>query len=138
MGSGLQPILPKDSENDIIVHDMITDQEQISIAISAILRKSDAALPISEDDFIRVCPDPEWAVCIIERSVGKACAMLKKEFSEDRVGNAKGIVLFIQSVILTMGDLNRIDGLLPSVDRFVRGLDFHRPSGGELEIWVFG
>ena len=117
---------------------MITDKELIQAAIAAILRESDNALSLQADDFRRVCPAPAWAVHVVERSASKARATLAKAFSTEEVGTPEGIVVFIRSADLKMSELEKIESALPPSARFVKGMDFRRPSGGDIEIWVFG
>ena len=117
---------------------MITDKEQISLAVSALLRSTDMAFPLREEAFHEVCPEPEWAVHILERSVSKACAALTSALADGNIGFSRGLVLFVRSDILTMGDLERMDLTLPQSPCFVRGMDFRHPAGGNVEMWVFG
>ena len=46
------------------------------------------------------------------------------------------IIVYIRGSSLTMGDLSRIDGILPCAQRFRRGLGF-TSDGTETEIWIF-
>ena len=117
---------------------MIIDRSLITAAISSLLLENDIAIPLKEEDVNIVCPEPEWAVHVIGRSTSKVCAAIKNEFDGKNINNPHGIILYIRSIILKMNDLEQIDQVLPRTDSIIRGVDFHNPSGGDIEVWVFG
>lgn len=115
---------------------MITDPEQVKKAVEYITgRKS--YIPVREEDFDDICPDPQWFIYVRARSVSELVAQLKQELEQLETGRWRGTVVFIQGAAgLTMDGLNSILESIPYAPRTRRGLDL-RPSSPENEIWLF-
>jgi hypothetical protein len=113
---------------------MITDRDTITEAL-AFLTAQDIFLWVSKEEAQYVCPEPSWAIHVVESNGPRAVAKLKKELAG---AEADGLILFVRGAKLQMADLEAIDAVLPRTKRFARGLDFSKPWGDDVEIWVFG
>ena len=115
---------------------MITDSQQIQTAIDHVLAQ-EMYLPLTRDVFDETCPTPTMAVNVLARNANEAAILLRIELAQTNNLLISGIVVFLQSISLTMRDLEHIDTVFPHCERFKRGISFTKPEGGEVEIWFF-
>ena len=116
---------------------MITDPDQIQAAISQVI-SDDSYIHLQAKDFADICPNPTWGIHVHMRNID-ALMMIVKIYLEILLAGGKelrGIIVYIRGSSLTMEGLSRIDGIIPSAQRFKRGLGF-KDDGGDNEIWIF-
>lgn len=94
-------------------------------------------LPLSREVFDEICSMPAIAVNVVARSVNEAAILLKIELAQIQDKQLFSIVVFLQSVSMTMRDFEYIDTVLPSSERFKRCLSFTNPEYGEVNVWLF-
>ena len=114
---------------------MTTDKEQIMKAIAQIAAE-EAFIPLREEHFTEVCPNPAWAAHVSGRSAGEAVGRLGRELAQAGPGEPGGLIAYIRTDSMTLADLSRIDGMLPRAPRFRRGLAL-LPDGSGTDIWIF-
>lgn len=115
---------------------MIIDKRQIQTSIDHVLAL-EMYLPLTREDFDEACPIPAIAVNVVARSADEAAILLRIELAQANDLRISGIVVFLQSISITMRDLEHIDAVFPRCERFKRGISFTEPEGGEIKVWFF-
>ena len=103
----------------------LTDKRQIEEAINHVLGQ-EMYLPLSKEDFDITCPNPALAVTLLET-----------ELARISVRQVSGIIVVLQCISMTMGDLELIDAVFPHTKQIKRGISFTKPEDGEIKIWFF-
>ena len=116
---------------------MIIGQSQIKHEIARVVSDK-AYIQLSMQDFADTCPNPTCGIHVCMRSID-ALIVVVMIYLELVVADKKelnSIIVYIRGSSLMMGDLSRIDDILPCAQRFRRGLGF-TSDGTEIEIWIF-
>ena len=117
---------------------MITDKNEIRAAAAAVAKHGgDICVPVIEDAFHKLCPDPQWCIHIKAMSAPKAKAALRRELAEADPADFRAAIRFIRGEALTMRELDELLEMMPSGRETRTGYDSRRPSGGEIELFVF-
>lgn len=115
---------------------MITDPKEIKSAIDYILSQ-DMYIRLTRESFDQSCPNPSMAIHVTARNVDEAVILSEIELAclEDK--SITGSILFVKSVPLSIGKLQRIVALFSRIGDGNRGLCNKKPADGEIEIWFF-
>lgn len=116
---------------------MIMEPSQIQHEMARVLN-DESYLQLKIEDFADICPNPTWGIHVHMRSIDALIVIVKICLELVRVGRKelRGIIVYIRGLSLTMGNLARIDSILPRAQRFKRGLG-SKTNGPEAEIWIF-
>ncbi len=94
-------------------------------------------IPLSKEDCDITCPNPALAVNVVAGSADEAATLLETELARISVRQVSGIIVVLQCISMTMGDLEFIDAVFPHTKQIKRGISFTKPESGEVEIWFF-
>ena len=114
----------------------LTDKRQIEEAINHVLAQK-MYIPLSKEDFDITCPNPALAVNVVAGSADEAVTLLETELARISVRQVSGIIVVLQCISMTMGDLELIDAVFPHTKQIKRGISFTKPEDGEIKIWFF-
>ena len=116
---------------------MIIEPSQIQHEMARVLN-DESYLQLKIEDFADICPNQTWGIHVHMRSIDALIVIVKICLELVRVGRKelRGIIIYIRGSSLTMGNLARIDSILPRAQRFKRGLG-SKTNGPEVEIWIF-
>ena len=115
---------------------MIIAPSQIQHEIAQVV-EYEGYLPLREQDFEDICPNPTWGIHVSAQSVD-ALVVLSRICLEQVLVSKKdliGIIVYIRSSSLTMNDISKIDTMIPHARRFKMGLGYN--SAPEIDIWFF-
>lgn len=115
---------------------MISDTNEINSAIEYVLSQP-MYIRLSRESIKRCCPNPDLAIHITARSADEAVILAEIELAQLTDKSISGSVLFIKSLILTTGQLQRLLALFPRDGDHDRGVSYNTPAEGEVEIWFF-
>lgn len=115
---------------------MITDPKEIKSAIDYILSQ-DMYIRLTRESFDQSCPNPSMAIHVTARSADEAVILSEIELAQLTDKSISGSVLFIKSLILTTGQLQRLLALFPREGDYDRGVSYKTPAEVEVEIWYF-
>lgn len=106
----------------------LTDKRQIEEAINHVLAQK-IYIPLSKEDFDITCPNPALAVNVVAGSADEAATLLETELARISVRQVSGIIVVLQCISMTMGDLEFIDAVFPHTKQIKRGISFTKPEG---------
>ena len=115
---------------------MIIEPSQIKHEIARIV-DDEGYLPLQEQDFADICPNPTWGIHVSAQNVD-ALIILSRICLEQVLVSKKeliGIIVYILCSSLTMNDISKIDTMIPYARRFKMGLGYK--SAPEIDIWIF-
>ena len=113
---------------------MITDPKEIKSAIDYILSQ-DMYIRLTRESFDQSCPNPSMAIHFTARNVDEAVILSELELAGLEDKSITGCILFVKSVALTMGKLQRVIAPYSRIGNGSKGICFEKPEGGEVEIW---
>ena len=115
---------------------MTTDLIQIREAIDRIVA-SPSYIPLTGDDFRQLLPGPAGMIHVTGRDIQDTLDKLEDEYGKMPAGRPAGIITFIRSRSLTMGDLQRLAKSIPAAPFRKNGLENSAPEGGGIEVYLF-
>jgi hypothetical protein len=115
---------------------MIIAPSQVQHEIARVMDDEDY-LPLLEQDFADICPNPTWGIHVSAQSIDALIILSRICLEQVLVSKKelKGIIVYIRGSSLTMNDFSKIDGMVPRAQRFKRGLGCKTASG--IDIWLF-
>lgn len=115
---------------------MIIEPGQIQHEIARVVG-DEGYLPLRNQDFTDICPNPSWGIHVCAQSVDALIVLSKICLEQVLVSKKelKGIIVYIRGSFLTMADVFRIDGMTPRARSFKRGLGRKYTQG--IDIWFF-
>ena len=115
---------------------MIIEPGQIQHEIARVV-SDEGYLPLRNQDFTDICPNPSWGVHVCAQSVDAMIVLSRICLERVLVckKELKGIIVYIRGSSLTMADVSRIDGMTPRARSFKRGLGRKYTPG--IDIWFF-
>lgn len=115
---------------------MITTSLEIASAINDILCQ-EMYVKLTRESFSECCPHPSLAIHVTARNADEAVILSEIELAQIDSASVTGSALFIKSMVLSMGKLQRIMALFSRLGNHKRGLCYKKPVEGEVEIWFF-
>ena len=115
---------------------MIIAPSQVQHEIARVMDDEDF-LPLREQDFADICPNPTWGIHVSAQCIGALIILSRICLEQVLVSmkELKGIIVYIRGSSLTMNDISKIDGMVPRAQSFKRGLGCKNAS--EIDIWLF-
>ena len=115
---------------------MIIEPGQIQHEIARVV-SDEGYLPLRNQDFTDICPNPSWGIHVCAQSVDALIVLSKICLEQVLVSKKelKGIIVYIRGSSLTMADVSKIDGMTPRARNFKRG--FGRKYTPGIDIWFF-
>lgn len=94
-------------------------------------------LPLRNQDFTDICPNPSWGIHVCAQSVDALIVLSRICLEQVLVSKKelKCIIVYIRGSSLTMNDISKIDGMIPHAQRFKKGLGRKYAQG--IDIWFF-
>ena len=113
---------------------MIIEPSQIQHEIARIV-DDEGYLPLRNQDFTDICPNPTWGIHVSSQSVDALIVLSRICLEQVLVSKKelKGIIEYLRGSSLTMADVSRIEGMTPHAQRFKRGLGRKYAPG--IDIW---
>ena len=115
---------------------MISDTQEINSAIDYVLSQ-DMYIRLTRESFDQSCPNPSMAIHVTARNVDEAVILSEIELAGLEDKSITGSILFVKSVPLSIGKLQRLLALFSRVGDCKRGVCCGKPDEGEVEIWFF-
>ena len=112
---------------------MITDQTDIRATLE-VLERQKAILPFRSDK--AACTAPDVMIHVFAKNVGETYRLLEEELARLPKRALAGCDCMVMGPT-TMGELSRIDRLLPRTDRFRRGVGASAIYSGGVEVFLF-
>jgi hypothetical protein len=115
---------------------MIIEPGQIQHEIARVVG-DEGYLPLRNQDFTDICPNPSWGIHVCAQSVDALIVLSRICLEQVLVSKKelKSIIVYIRGSSLTMNDISKIDGMTPHAQRFKRGLGRKYAQG--IDIWFF-
>lgn len=115
---------------------MIIEPGQILHEIARVVG-DEGYLPLRNQDFTDICPNPSWGIHVCAQSVDALIVLSRICLEQVLVSKKelKSIIVYIRGSSLTMNDISKIDGMIPRAQRFKRGLGRKYAQG--IDIWFF-
>ena len=113
---------------------MIIEPSQIKHEIARIV-DDEGYLPLQEQDFADICPNPTWGIHVSAQSIDALIILSRICLEQVLVSKKelKGIIVYIRGSSLTMNDISKIDTMIPYARRFKMGLGYK--SAPEIDIF---
>lgn len=115
---------------------MIIEPGQIQHEIARVVG-DEGYLPLRNQDFTDICPNPSWGIHVCAQSVDALIVLSRICLEQVLVSKKelKCIIVYIRGSSLTMNDISKIDGMIPHAQRFKR--DLGRKYAQGIDIWFF-